>query len=47
MEIAAATLGHEIEHTTKENILTVQKEGGEKDEKEPTNVSNKIVDETN
>ncbi|WEK33626.1 MAG: RHS repeat-associated core domain-containing protein [Candidatus Pseudobacter hemicellulosilyticus] len=47
MEIAAAAFGHEIEHVTDENIITVENKGKKEGEKVPTMVSNKIIDETN
>jgi hypothetical protein len=46
-EIGGAVFGHEIEHTTKENILDIANEGKGAAEKGPTKVSDKIVDEIN
>jgi RHS repeat-associated protein len=45
-EIVAAAFGHEIEHTTKDNIITVENSGKNEGEKVPTQVSGKIIDET-
>lgn len=47
IEIAAAAFGHEIEHTTKENILTVDKSGKPAAEKDATKISDQIINETN
>jgi RHS repeat-associated protein len=47
IEVEAAAFGHEIEHTTKENIITVANKGAGEGEKVPTEISNKIIDETN
>jgi RHS repeat-associated protein len=48
-QILAAVIGHEIEHTTIENLtLQITPKATEADvEKEPTNISNQIVDEYN
>jgi RHS repeat-associated protein len=47
IQIAAAAFGHEIDHTTKENILAIDKSGKKEGEIEPTNISNAIIDQTN
>lgn len=46
-EIIAAAFGHEIDHTTKENIITIENRGRKEGEKIPTQISNQIIDETN
>jgi len=46
IEIIAAAVGHEIEHTTKENMITLVTDET-KVEDTPTQISNKIIDETN
>jgi RHS repeat-associated protein len=46
IQIAAAAFGHEIEHITKENILTVDKSGKKEGEKAAIKVGHDIIDET-
>ncbi len=46
IEVLAAVIGHEIEHTTKENMKTRLKDPL-KVEDQPTLISNNIIDETN
>ena len=46
IEILAAAIGHEIEHTTKDNVKTLITDKPNV-ETEPTKVSDKIVDQTN
>jgi len=46
IQIAAVAFGHEIEHTTKENILTVDKSGKKEAENQARKVGQKIIDET-
>lgn len=46
-EIIAAAFGHEIEHTTKENIITFENSGRNEAEKIPTQISNQIIDDFN
>jgi RHS repeat-associated protein len=44
-EIAVAALGHEIEHTTKKNIIIHNNQGRQQAEDDATIYSNKIIDE--
>ncbi len=46
-EIIAAAFGHEIDHTTKGNIITIANSGRNEGEKIPTQISNQIIDEFN
>jgi RHS repeat-associated protein len=48
MEVLAAIVGHEVEHTTKENLLLLVKYGpkSKQVEEKPTEKSNNIIDET-
>ncbi len=46
-EIIAAAFGHEIDHTTKGNIITIENSGRNEGEKIPTQISNQIIDEFN
>lgn len=47
IEIIGAAVGHEIEHTTKSNVIADINSGGKDVEKVPTQISNTIIDQTN
>ena len=47
IQIVAAAVGHEIEHTTKGNVITDINTQGKSTEVVPTQISNKIIDEIN
>jgi hypothetical protein len=47
MEIASSALGHEIVHTSKENIIIFENKGKGAAEIEPTKISDKIIDQVN
>ena len=47
IEIVAAAVGHEVEHTTSENVKTRITKGDEEAEKVPTRISDTIIDQTN
>jgi len=49
MKVLAAIVGHEVEHTTTENLLILIKYGSKlkQVEEKPTEKSNIIIDETN
>jgi hypothetical protein len=49
IEVLAAIVGHEVEHTTTENLLLLVKYGpkSKQVEEKPTEKSNNIIDETN